>query len=120
MLDVMQIADSGYSIERSVFSDAECDSLIGALAEAPVQRSRAGVRHLMANAVVSALAADRRLLAIVEKEIGAPAIPFRATLFDKSWQANWLVAWHQDTAVPLASRFDSPGWGPWSEKAGIL
>ncbi len=116
----MGIAGSGYSIEQNIFSAIECDYLIGALAEAPVQRSRAGVRHLMANAVVSALAADRRLLAIVEKEIGAPAIPFRATLFDKSWQANWLVVWHQDTALPLVSRFDSPGWGPWSEKAVIL
>jgi len=120
MPDVMQIVDTGYSIEQSVFSDVECDSVIGVLSEAPVQRSRAGVRHLMANVVVSALAADRRLLAIAEKELGPQAIPFRATLFDKSWQANWLVAWHQDTALPLASSFDSPGWGPWSEKAGIL
>jgi ectoine hydroxylase-related dioxygenase (phytanoyl-CoA dioxygenase family) len=116
---MLQIA-AGYSIEQSIFSDAECDSLIGAIAEATIKRSRAGVRHLMVNAAVSALAADRRLLAIAEKEIGAPPVPFRATLFDKSWQANWLVAWHQDTALPLTSRFDSPGWGPWSEKAGIL
>jgi ectoine hydroxylase-related dioxygenase (phytanoyl-CoA dioxygenase family) len=116
----MQIADTGYSIVQNALSDAECDSLIGALAEAPIQRSRAGVRHLMANAVISALAAERRLLAIAEKELGARAIPFRATLFDKSWQANWLVAWHQDTALPLASSFDCPGWGPWSEKGGIL
>src|SRR5580704_13756567 len=116
----MQIGHTGYSFEQSVFSDAECDSLISTLEETPIQRSRAGVRHLMANVVISALAADRRLLAIAEKELGAQAIPFRATLFDKSWQANWLVAWHQDTALPLATSFDSPGWGPWSEKAGIL
>jgi ectoine hydroxylase-related dioxygenase (phytanoyl-CoA dioxygenase family) len=65
----------------------------------------------MAYAVVSALARDRRLLAIAQKALGAQAVPFRATLFDKSWQANWLVAWHQDTALPLASSFDSPGLG---------
>jgi ectoine hydroxylase-related dioxygenase (phytanoyl-CoA dioxygenase family) len=115
-----QVAGAGYSIERSVFSNAECDALIAALADVSIKRSRAGIRHLMANAVVSALAADRRLLAIADKELGTRAIPFRATLFDKSWQANWLVAWHQDTALPLASKFDAPGWGPWSEKAGIL
>jgi len=116
----MGIAGSGYSIEQNIFSPIECDGFIGALTESPIQRSRAGARHLMANSAVSALAADQRLLAIAEKEIGAQAIPFRATLFDKSWQANWLVAWHQDTALPLASRFDSPGWGPWSEKGGII
>lgn len=73
-----------------------------------------------ANAMVSALARDHRLLAIAEKALSGPVAPFRATLFDKSRQANWLVAWHQDAALPLPSRFDSPGWGPWSEKGGIL
>jgi ectoine hydroxylase-related dioxygenase (phytanoyl-CoA dioxygenase family) len=47
-------------------------------------------------------------------------VPFRATLFEKSGQSNWLVVWHQDTALPLAGRFDAPDWGPWSEKAGVL
>jgi hypothetical protein len=45
---------------------------------------------------------------------------FRATLFDKSLSANWLVAWHQDTALPLQQRIDVPGWGPWTTKAGVL
>jgi ectoine hydroxylase-related dioxygenase (phytanoyl-CoA dioxygenase family) len=47
-------------------------------------------------------------------------LPFRATLFDKSAMANWLVVWHQDTALPLESRIDSAEWGPWSLKAGVL
>ena len=32
---------------------------------------------------------------------------------------NWLVVWHQDTALPLRERRDVSGWGPWSVKAGI-
>jgi len=32
---------------------------------------------------------------------------------------NWLVPWHQDTALPLEERRDAPGWGPWSVKSGI-
>jgi ectoine hydroxylase-related dioxygenase (phytanoyl-CoA dioxygenase family) len=57
--------------------------------------------------------------------LGTTAVPYRATLFEKTEQANWLVAWHQDTALPIASRFDdSPdsrtsGWGPWSIKETI-
>jgi ectoine hydroxylase-related dioxygenase (phytanoyl-CoA dioxygenase family) len=51
--------------------------------------------------------------------LGLQAFPFRATLFDKSQAANWLVVWHQDTALPLQSRRDLPGWGPWSIKDGI-
>jgi len=46
-------------------------------------------------------------------------VPFSATLFDKSPEANWLVAWHQDTALPLLERRDVTGWGPWTEKAGV-
>jgi ectoine hydroxylase-related dioxygenase (phytanoyl-CoA dioxygenase family) len=74
----------------------------------------------MGNPTVAALAVDRRLLYIAQELLRAPATPFRATLFEKSGKANWLVAWHQDTALPLTARFDAPGWGPWSEKAGIL
>src|SRR4030095_15975039 len=29
------------------------------------------------------------------------------------------VVWHQDTALPLRQRRDTPGWGPWSVKSGI-
>jgi ectoine hydroxylase-related dioxygenase (phytanoyl-CoA dioxygenase family) len=51
--------------------------------------------------------------------LGADVFPYRATLFDKSPEANWLVVWHQDTALPLRSRRETPGWGPWSIKEGI-
>jgi ectoine hydroxylase-related dioxygenase (phytanoyl-CoA dioxygenase family) len=51
--------------------------------------------------------------------LGYDAFPFRATLFDKSPTSNWLVVWHQDTALPLRERIDRPGWGPWSVKERI-
>jgi hypothetical protein len=44
------------------------------------------------------------------------AIPLRATLFEKSRTTNWLVPWHQDTA--LVCRFEHEDWGAWSDKAG--
>jgi len=46
-------------------------------------------------------------------------LPFGATLFDKSPDANWIVAWHQDTALPLVERPEVAGWGSWSTKAGV-
>jgi ectoine hydroxylase-related dioxygenase (phytanoyl-CoA dioxygenase family) len=57
---------------------------------------------------------------MARRALGDGAVPFRATLFDKSAGANWLVVWHQDTALPLESRNDSKEWGPWSVKAGVL
>jgi len=60
------------------------------------------------------------MLALAREFVGAGAVPFRATLFDKSPSANWLVVWHQDTALPLCVRREDPAWGPWSNKAGVL
>ena len=74
----------------------------------------------MSTLVVASLASDSRLLRLATAVLGKQAVPYRATLFAKTGRANWLVAWHQDTALPLASRFDSSDWGPWSTKAGVL
>ena len=65
------------------------------------------------------LSADARLLSIARDWVGETALPFRATLFDKSPDRNWLIVWHQDTALPVESRVDVPGWGSWSMKAGV-
>jgi len=66
------------------------------------------------------MARDRRLVDLASAALGCPAEPYRATLFDKSPKANWLVVWHQDTALPLSTMHDGDGWGPWSKKAGVL
>jgi len=70
--------------------------------------------------MVQDLAADPRMLKIAREFVGLGAVPFRATLFDKSPSANWSVVWHQDTALPLRERFEDTTWGPWSSKAGVL
>jgi ectoine hydroxylase-related dioxygenase (phytanoyl-CoA dioxygenase family) len=107
----------GFAIVPNVLSRLDADELVACLE--PQRRTRAGARHLMSLPVVSAVAADRRMVAIATEQLGGPAIPFRATLFDKAPGSNWLVAWHQDRALPLMQRLDAPGWGPWSLKGGV-
>jgi ectoine hydroxylase-related dioxygenase (phytanoyl-CoA dioxygenase family) len=68
---------------------------------------------------VQRVAHDPRLLAIAGEFLGEFTVPFRATLFDKSPDRNWLVTWHQDTALPLEECRAAPDWGPWSVKSGI-
>jgi len=113
-------ADPGFWIAEGMLANDECDRLVVGLSNSSLKRSRAGARHLMGHSLVAALASDERLLELARLALGAGATPFRATLFEKSAAANWLVVWHQDTALPLAARFDLPGWGPWSEKGGIV
>ncbi|MDQ3814133.1 MAG: phytanoyl-CoA dioxygenase family protein [Armatimonadota bacterium] len=93
--------------------------MLGHLSSTALQRSRAGVRHLLSVLSIADFACDPRLFQIAQGELGQDAVPFRATLFDKSAAANWLVPWHQDTALPLRERLEAPDWGPWSQKAGI-
>jgi ectoine hydroxylase-related dioxygenase (phytanoyl-CoA dioxygenase family) len=75
---------------------------------------------MLGNASVAALASDSKVLEIARQILGHKARPFRATLFDKSPSSNWLVVWHQDTALPLLERHEVLGWGPWSVKEGVF
>jgi hypothetical protein len=111
--------DSGYAIVEGVFSRAELAPVVAPLDGHLATRSRAGARHVLALPEVRTLAGESRLIELAARFIGA-AQPFRATLFDKSASANWLVVWHQDTALPMRARVDAAGWGPWSNKGGIV
>ena len=112
--------DEGFQIFDGVFAGAEMHRALDELSKAPLDRTKAGARHVLGVPIVRRLADDARMLDIARRFVGAAAAPFRATLFDKSPDANWLVAWHQDTALPLRRRFDGEEWGAWSTKAGVL
>lgn len=115
----MALDECGYFSMFSVLASHECDELLTRLSPSRIRRSRAGARHLMSDPAVHALANDPRLRDIAAIGLGSDPVPFRATLFEKSGDSNWLVVWHQDTALPLAQRFESSEWGPWSEKEGV-
>jgi hypothetical protein len=110
----------GYDVFERVFDAGETRSLVDELVRAGTPRTRAGARHVLSVAAVAELASDSRLIELAVRFVGAGARPFRATFFDKSPAANWLIAWHQDTALPLTTRVADSEWGPWSVKHGVL
>jgi hypothetical protein len=112
--------DPGFAIHAQVFEPSEMSRVLQTLATAEVARTKAGIRHLLSVPMVRDLAQDPRLRGRARQFLGPDAVPFRATLFDKSQAANWLVVWHQDTALPLRARIEDDGWGPWSSKGGML
>jgi hypothetical protein len=113
------VQDDGFGMFCGVFDHSDIEACGAWLQAETIVQSRAGARHLMQYAAVRQFAGDPRLLSIARRFLGADPIPFRATLFDKSARRNWLVAWHQDTALPLRRRVDVTGWGPWSMKGGV-
>ena len=115
----MKVERDGYAIVPNVFTLAEIQKLTSDLESSNLSRSRAGVRHLLGHSAVAEVASDPRMLGIAQHILGQSAFPFKATLFDKSPDANWLIVWHQDTALPLQTKHETAGWGPWSVKEGV-
>jgi len=109
----------GYWIRQRVLSEGESESLITLLCHDGVRRSRAGARNLMPIVEIHEFANDERLLQIGEDITGFRLIPYKATLFEKTGKANWLVSYHQDTALPIETAISADGWGPSSVKDGI-
>ncbi len=113
------IEENGFAILPGLFSQEYLDRLLHKINESAPRRSRAGVRHALGLAPVVELSQQPEMIELARGILGPDAFPFRATVFDKSTTANWLVVWHQDTALPLRQRLELPGWGPWSVKEGI-
>src|SRR5579859_4962571 len=85
------------------------------------KRATYGVRNLLSHAPeVRELASSPAFRRLVEPVLGRDARPVRGLLFDKSPGANWKVAWHQDLSIAVKKRVEVEGFGPWSEKAGVV
>ena len=115
----MQV-DDGHDVFERVFTRSQMTRVIDGLVTAELDRTKAGARHVLGVPVIHDLASDSKMLELAGRFLGPSAVPFRATLFDKSARANWLVVWHQDTALPLCEHVEQSEWGPWSVKAGVL
>ncbi|HEX8455025.1 MAG TPA: phytanoyl-CoA dioxygenase family protein [Longimicrobium sp.] len=120
------LEEDAYAIVPHVIGRAEVERLLHALdaaggAEGARRRESVyAIRNLLdAVPEVRALAESPAVRALVEPVLGASAFPVRGILFDKTPDANWKVAWHQDLAIAVRERRETPGFGPWSEKAGV-
>jgi ectoine hydroxylase-related dioxygenase (phytanoyl-CoA dioxygenase family) len=119
-----QFDRDGFQLLESTLTAAECDSLAAELTpllEEQQRRGKAGgVRNLLrASSRVAQLARSPALLQLVGDFAAAPAFPVRAIFFDKNPAANWLVPWHQDLAIAVAARIETPGFIGWSVKDGV-
>lgn len=106
------LACNGFEVEHAVLTQTECAELGREYGPA----DRAGRRGLLNVAVVRTLARSPRLVDLVRPHVGGEPFPVRAILFNKSPQANWPVAWHQDVTIAVREKSDVPEFGPWSVK----
>ncbi len=117
------LATVGYAVIPAAVAPSEVATLLQAaesLPPAEPEEIRGGHRDLFTLLpAVRELAGHSALRRWPAAVLGPTCFAVRAILFDKTPEANWKVAWHQDLTIPTRERVDSPGYGPWSQKAGI-
>jgi ectoine hydroxylase-related dioxygenase (phytanoyl-CoA dioxygenase family) len=122
----VQFERKGLHIVKSFVEKDECDLFAAELTPLFEQQNTkknkiGGVRNLLRNSSrVSQFAKSAKLLSILEKLCGAWMFPVRAIFFDKTPVANWSVPWHQDLAIAVTERIETPGFVGWSIKDDIL
>jgi ectoine hydroxylase-related dioxygenase (phytanoyl-CoA dioxygenase family) len=116
----------GFAVVPGVAASDAVDRLLDALAEVDSSAAiaRRGSVHAVRNLLeavprVRELARSEAVRALVEPVLGKGCFVVRGILFDKTPEANWKVAWHQDLTIAVREPREAPGFGPWSEKAGI-
>jgi ectoine hydroxylase-related dioxygenase (phytanoyl-CoA dioxygenase family) len=118
------LAHDGYAIVPQALAQDELSQLIAAvdvLVPPNDDRNHGGLRDLFGSLPATReLAAQPAVRRWPSEVLGAECFAMRAILFDKTPEANWNVAWHQDVTIPVCERLDVPGYGSWSRKAGIV
>jgi hypothetical protein len=112
------LAENGFEIFKAVLTSDECRSLVSVL-NAEFTSDRAGSRNILRNQTVRSSVNNERLRNIAARSLGGSAIAYKAILFDKRNESNWLVPWHQDRVLPLKEKFADCEWGPWTQKDGV-
>jgi len=112
------VATAGWAVTDPVVDSATIAELRDCVAPL-VQSGRGGARNLLDEPRIATLATSPTLRPFADAVLGEACFAVRALFFDKTAEANWKVVWHQDLSVAARERIDLPGYGPWTDKAGV-
>jgi ectoine hydroxylase-related dioxygenase (phytanoyl-CoA dioxygenase family) len=115
-LNALRLAEDGAQLFTGA-ARAMLPTLAAWYAAAP---NAPGTRLDRLGAFAAFLAPRGPIAALASRLMGRPAQPVRAIAFDKSPEANWALAWHQDRTINVAARAEVEGYGPWTVKQGHL
>lgn len=115
-----QYKQNGYHLIQNALSEHEVTSLIKEMSIFNNEINNYGIRNLMDKVpYVKKLAMSSPILQIAKEVLGEQAKPIRSVFFDKVPEANWNVAWHQDTSIVVKEKIEMPGFNKWREKEGV-
>lgn len=111
---VGKVEQQGFAIVSSCLDEEALERLGSFLAD-----TSHAIRNLLALPAIRELASSVAVRTLVEAVLGQQCFAVKGTFFNKTQEANWKVAWHQDLTIMVRERRDVPGFGPWTIKAGI-
>jgi len=112
----MSLQQQGYSIIPQLVTPQEVTVVSRALDRMALRR--AGTRKLFNVSWCRALAKRIKERLAGANVIQTDSVAVQCTIFDKTPSRNWLVALHQDVAIPVTARVDHPQLRGWSMKEG--
>jgi ectoine hydroxylase-related dioxygenase (phytanoyl-CoA dioxygenase family) len=117
-----QLEEEGVAIVLDVLRPETVDDLVASIEHKVANRpehSSHSIRHLVqAFPAARKVAESAAVRALVEPVLGSEAFVVRSLLFDKTADANWKVAWHQDLTIAVRGKIEVPGFSAWSVKDG--
>jgi ectoine hydroxylase-related dioxygenase (phytanoyl-CoA dioxygenase family) len=121
---LMELEQSGFAIQQGVLSSRAVHSALAAIeqffARQP-ERSEYGMRHLLqAIPEIYQIVNATAVREVASSMLGPNAFVVRSVFFDKTPEANWKVAWHQDLTISVRERMHVPGFTGWSVKEGVV
>jgi len=118
-----QLESQGFAIVPDVLPPRLADELTQQIEFALTSRasdSSYAMRHLAQVVLaVQQLAQSAFARSLVEPVLGPDASLARSLFFDKTPEANWKVAWHQDLTIAVREKIEPPGFSAWSVKDGV-
>jgi hypothetical protein len=99
-----QVETEGYALVRGCVDEEAIQIL-----ENAIDSDGAGVRNLLSNQVVGAVAGSDEVRNIAASVLGTSCFAVRGIFFNKSPQANWKVTWHQDCVIAVREKLDIEG-----------
>ena len=117
----LSFSDNGYELINSFLSSEQLELFNSELGSVELPRSAGGIRNAQTKYhSISSYSSSSHVLEKAGAYLQGTPKFVRAILFNKTATNNWLVTWHQDRTVAVTNRFHADGWGPWSEKDGVL
>lgn len=121
------VEKDGFSVVENVLNSNNIDLLVQKIASVKTtifakQRYKSiyAIRNALLIPEVFNLACSQPVISLANIALNSQARPVKAFLFDKTPQANWKVAWHQDLTIAVKKQQPAPGFSNWSQKAGVV